>query len=458
MLACVIPYTRVMDDLCEELLTTVEQEEPERYDQHTSILQPGFPLSLPPKLQLPLTKRGRKESGFHKTERICLRQIREALLQHQWQKASALMTNYFQNIEDTSYRRQRSSCERFWRIGTEILRHHPRSKIDDFNSFLDRMKNIGVKNYLKICLEHSFHLLCDGMLEDANRQLSLAESWRCRDTCAAQQQMIQGYRGLLDYYTWVKKCDTLTETEKYDYAAATAKQDMQSYFRQASVNLQAIIEQPGVWDPFILSYVNMLEFYEDHDAALQMLYDYAYDNKFPPNPNAHVYLYQFLKRHRAPWRKLVKVLRILQLLVPSHELMLELCSLLAVPDKRKYHHEALKVLFSLLDYSSWKDNPDVWKSLEKTIQLVFKVGGSAWVKEEWASRKGWWPAFHFSAYQAKKNLAENEPVACSKAFVAGLLIGKECKYFKTIYKGGRKKRSEILKKMKKYITNHSLAE
>ncbi|MGH0118069.1 UNVERIFIED_CONTAM: hypothetical protein FKN15_052074 [Acipenser sinensis] len=292
-----------MDDLYEELLATVEQEAPERYDQQTSILQPGFPLPLPPKLQLPHSRRGRKESGFHKTERICLRQILKALFQHQWQKASALMTYYFQNIEETSYRRQRSSCERFWRLGTEILRHHPRSKIDDFNSFLDRMKNIG------ICLEHSFHLLSNGMLEDANRQLSLAESWRCKDTCATQQQMIQGYRGLLDYYTWVQKRDALTETEKYDYAAATAKQDMQSYFRQASVNLSAIIKQPGVWDPFVLSYVNLLEFYDDHDAALQMLNDYAYDNKFPPNPNAHVYLYQFLKRHQAPWRKLVKVLR-----------------------------------------------------------------------------------------------------------------------------------------------------
>lgn len=46
-------------------------------------------------------------------------------------------------------------------------------------------------------------------------------------------------------------------SEKYDYTAATAKQDMQSYFRQASVNLSAIIKQPGVWDPFVLSYVNV---------------------------------------------------------------------------------------------------------------------------------------------------------------------------------------------------------
>lgn len=34
-------------------------------------------------------------------------------------------------------------------------------------------------------------------------------------------------------------------------------QDMHSYFRQASVNLKEILKNPGVWDPFILSYVEV---------------------------------------------------------------------------------------------------------------------------------------------------------------------------------------------------------
>lgn len=34
-------------------------------------------------------------------------------------------------------------------------------------------------------------------------------------------------------------------------------QDMQNYFRQASVNLKDILKNPGVWDPFILSYVEV---------------------------------------------------------------------------------------------------------------------------------------------------------------------------------------------------------
>lgn len=60
----------------------------------------------------------------------------------------------------------------------------------------------------------------------------------------------------------------------------------------------------------------MLEFYEDHDEALKVLNDYAYDNTFPPNPNAHVYLYQYLQRHNTTDKKLMKVLKV-KLLIKS---------------------------------------------------------------------------------------------------------------------------------------------
>lgn len=108
----------------------------------------------------------------------------------------------------------------------------------------------------------------------------------------------------------------------------------------------------------------MLEFYNDHEGALHVLKEYAYDSHFPPNPNAHVYLYRFLKRQGATEKKQIGVLKvgalgssvltklalftwhcslpqmavlsspqILGALVPSHELMLELFSLLVQSGK-----------------------------------------------------------------------------------------------------------------------------
>lgn len=54
----------------------------------------------------------------------------------------------------------------------------------------------------------------------------------------------------------------------------------------------------------------MLEFYGDQDGAREVLTNYAYDEKFPSNPNAHVYLYDFLKREKAPRERLISVLKV----------------------------------------------------------------------------------------------------------------------------------------------------
>lgn len=54
----------------------------------------------------------------------------------------------------------------------------------------------------------------------------------------------------------------------------------------------------------------MLEFYNDQKGAEKVLKDYAYDKAFPANPNAHIYLYEFLKRNDAPKKKLMKVLEV----------------------------------------------------------------------------------------------------------------------------------------------------
>lgn len=53
-----------------------------------------------------------------------------------------------------------------------------------------------------------------------------------------------------------------------------------------------------------------MEFYGDHQEAREVLSEYAYNSKFPTNPNAHVYFYQFLKRHGASKKSLVSALKV----------------------------------------------------------------------------------------------------------------------------------------------------
>ena len=61
---------------------------------------------------------------------------------------------------------------------------------------------------LQISLQHALYLLHHGMLEDANRNLSQAETWRYGEKSSSQEvliNLIQAYKGLLQYYTWSKK-------------------------------------------------------------------------------------------------------------------------------------------------------------------------------------------------------------------------------------------------------------
>ncbi|XP_078212594.1 TATA box-binding protein-associated factor RNA polymerase I subunit A isoform X2 [Callithrix jacchus] len=89
---------------------------------------------------------GKRKKDFAQTASACLSFIQEALLKHQWQQAAEYMPSYFQTLEDSdSYK----------------------SNVETFNTFADRMKNIGIMNYLKISLQHALYLLHHGMLEDA---------------------------------------------------------------------------------------------------------------------------------------------------------------------------------------------------------------------------------------------------------------------------------------------------
>lgn len=52
----------------------------------------------------------------------------------------------------------------FWRIGTEILHHHPNSRLEDYNNIYERMKHSGVKHYLMVCWLVDLTTQCTAML------------------------------------------------------------------------------------------------------------------------------------------------------------------------------------------------------------------------------------------------------------------------------------------------------
>ncbi|XP_056118798.1 TATA box-binding protein-associated factor RNA polymerase I subunit A-like [Rhinichthys klamathensis goyatoka] len=346
------------------------------------------------------------EIFFTKSNRKCLKRLRDAMLLHNWQEAAVYYNSYIQALEArNSIKVHPTASEITWRIGTEILRHLPNATAEDFNAVNEQLKNNGVKNFSKICLEHCFHLLLNGQMEEAKRQLSVGESWRYGNFSIAQgeaKNLIRAYSGFLDYLIWCEKKSSTAGTDE-----ASRNHEMHSYFRYASVTLKDIISQPGIWDPFVLGYINMLEFYNDEDGALQILENYAYNKDFPINPNAHVYLYQFLKRHNAPNDRLIRSLRILHSLVPSHELMLDLCSLLLSTRLMSDLEEALSVSMDLLEFSSWKCDMKAWSCLLNIMNLLKQKKRKEFVLKEWDARRPLWFSFHFRIHFARVDLVEN---------------------------------------------------
>ncbi|XP_029791535.1 TATA box-binding protein-associated factor RNA polymerase I subunit A isoform X5 [Suricata suricatta] len=360
-----------MSDFSEELIRSKTED-----DQEESCVFSGTGMYFPwlQKHIDAVATEGKKEKDFAQTTSACLGFIREALLKHRWQEAAGYMHSYLQVLEDSDSQKRLGAPEIIWKLGSEILFYHPKSNMETFNTFADRMKNMGVMNYLKISLQHALYLMHHGMLEEANRNLSRAETWRYGEKSSSQEvliNLIQAYKGLLQYYTWSKKKMELSNLDKDDYAYNTASRTMLNHSWKTSVNLGALIQTPGVWDPFVKSYVEIL--------------------------------YQ---------------------IVPSHKLMLEFHRLLRKSEKEDHHKLGLEVLFGVLDFAGCTKNITAWKYLAKYLRQMLMGDHLAWVQEEWNSRKNWWPRFHFSSFWAKSDWQEDKPLACEKALVAGMLLGK----------------------------------
>ncbi|XP_061560394.1 TATA box-binding protein-associated factor RNA polymerase I subunit A [Phycodurus eques] len=408
-----------MDDLENELRPPVQ------FNEHNDSLDntvtkkkkhSRLPLAEPflPALQI--------KTSLDRTTRLCLERIRGAMLHHRWQEAAEYMACYPQMLQDRNLRRDVCDKEMIRRISIEIFHHHPNSNMDDYNVIYEQMKHSGVTEYLMICLEHIFHLLLNGQFENAKRQLSAAQSWRYGKESARQHQkakLIQAYSSLLDYIIW---CDKKNAPGKSNFTDPGSNQEMHRYFRQAAVNLKEIIKHPGVWDPFILSYVEMLEFYGAQEEAKKVLEDYAYDSTFPANPNALVYLYQFLQRHDTSKPKLMKVLKVLHYLVPSHELMLDYSYFLLRSEKTGDIQKALGVVLDMLDYACWRTSLDVWKRLKDIIDKLQLHGDCKDdVAEKMAARKEWWPALHFTRLLATEDALQRPQLMEVKSSLTKIL-------------------------------------
>ncbi|KAM3930111.1 TATA box-binding protein-associated factor RNA polymerase I subunit A [Leptodactylus fuscus] len=404
---------------------------------------------------------GRPLKSCHATGDLCLKLIRQAMFKNQWDRAAGLLTSYLQTMECRNVLRQKSASENIWRLGTEILLNHPKSTSEDINVFHEIMKNLGMKHYLLISLEQVYHNLCNGETDEAYRVLSLAESWRNGLHSAEQkrlQSLIQAHRAVLNYRSWKDRRSAMSQDDAAYPSRSSSTQAIGSYYRQATGTFQEILKFPGVWDPFVLNYVDLLESSGDKTEAEKVLTSYASNPKNPPNPNAHVYLYNFMKRNEASREKLIDVLRVLHSMTPSHKLMLKFSKLLYVSGSEDDQRLSLNVLFDLLDFSGWKDSVKAWKYLGKRMKDTFWNSHKDWIIEAWQPRSSWWPSYHFAMSQATKDRQKCAELSMKKALVAGMLMGLGCVYYSSVYCSEKKKKGnkKTLNRMKEFIKKYQM--
>uniref|UniRef100_A0A8C4QW23 TATA box-binding protein-associated factor RNA polymerase I subunit A n=1 Tax=Eptatretus burgeri TaxID=7764 RepID=A0A8C4QW23_EPTBU len=258
---------------------------------------------------------------------------------------------------------------------------------------------------IQVSLEHALALLHAGRLRDAHNELFTSESFHGRDRSSGAAKrvhlLIKAYRASLDHEAW-QRC-------------------LQGVFVLTGISispLREIMTWPGIWDVFLLKYVEMLEFEEQLDEARVVLEDYTDSSKFPSNPNAYVYLYDFLVRHDASTEEILKVLLILYNVLHKDVFTFNILPLTCLA-KEVHQKESLMVLFSLLDFSCWKSHCEAWTHFAE--QLVER---NQWIEEMWKDRQHWWPEFHFHMAEAVKDMRLDRSLAERKARTAKILIGR----------------------------------
>ncbi|CDQ78146.1 unnamed protein product [Oncorhynchus mykiss] len=276
--------------------------------------------------------------------------------------------------------------------GQAQIHHRPILKLEGHNSFYALLEICAL---LEIYAGHSFHLLVNGHPTVA--------SWITSS----------GVGG-------VKK-STVSSTDEYD----GVNQEMHSYFRQASVNRKDIIKLPGVWDPFVLSYINMLEFYNDHEGTVKVLNDYAYDISLPPQCPCLP-----LPKCNHPSNKLLSA-QDPAYIGPKSRVNAGI-QFSSATVRESDLQKALGVVLDLLDLSSWRRNLDVWNHLMTIVKRLRPR--KQWLKivaEELVNRMDWWLAMHFTTFLARRDLAMNGVLLEVKCFVLGAFCPR-CKYSYTV--------------------------
>ncbi|XP_006824851.1 TATA box-binding protein-associated factor RNA polymerase I subunit A-like [Saccoglossus kowalevskii] len=349
--------------------------------------------------------------------------LRECLLNHRWREAN-------QVIESLCLEPQEME-EVIWKCGAEIIYNHAKASPGIVDLFFGKMETVTSHHRAQKSLEKAFYFLSKGDIEEAYRAIKLkryTKSFVSDEEGVAQDEWVyitKLYCGMIEYVLWAEDKDEMMDVEKEIDAASdsgTEETLPSTHARTAVSYLDDITDKPGIWDIFVTKHVEILEYYGRTADAKHILEKYAETNA--ENPNAHKYLYQFLKRNNPEPSKLISILKDILSLIPSDELAIDLCTIVHTCGASETL--TLPYLFDMLDYACWQTAVKPWQLLADVIVNIYRNAATNEVTalgDCWRIRNNWWPQYHFRVDQI--DTCDCSDLLKSKAVIAALLIDIE---------------------------------
>ncbi|XP_071962284.1 TATA box-binding protein-associated factor RNA polymerase I subunit A-like isoform X2 [Antedon mediterranea] len=361
--------------------------------------------------------------------------LRETLLTHRWYKANdVLMCLARHSIWTTR--------DYTWKCGAEVVYQHAASNKEIKELFFRKVETSNFYNCKEKHMERVFNLLRENQFEEAYKVIQdkvgkAGQKTKWQEMTEKEwKKLIVAYTGLIEFALWTQR----EQTEDHDENEEESKQS-DKHGELAINNIMSILDTPGIWDVFILCYIELMKPFDDNKKLKSVLMKYNEDN--PGNPNSYVYLYQYLQSTDGPLKEQISILEKLVAKVPSSEFVLELYERLHILERRKksrkitseVKRKSIVMLFDMLDYACWQDTVQPWKLLCDEITRVRKRhddSGLDVILNCWKLRISWWPSYHFRKDQAVVIADTNPELAPIKATIAGLLLGEDHEYVKIV--------------------------
>ncbi|XP_046864952.1 TATA box-binding protein-associated factor RNA polymerase I subunit A-like isoform X2 [Xenia sp. Carnegie-2017] len=318
--------------------------------------------------------------------------LRDGLLTRKFNQAIAAMVGMSGCCEKV--------IELFALAGLEILKTLPNNHLLVVKFYKDMFLACG-DHQVEILLNFALYLVVQQ--HDVLEALELLKS-KANKPKFRESLLHKAYIGLFEYL--VNEKNSVNSTKLQDMYDSDEEQDnwlsqttqsqrnLNFSWKQSMVLFQDVFSNPGVWDQFVPTYLELLKCQEEEGLVRRFLCDYKNNN--PTNPNSHRYLYHYMKNHSASLEEKANLLEDLIKIDPSSEL---------IKDFVEYKIElgdtasAVKTIFEKLDHSVNMFCEESWTLLHFFIYNGCKQTTESKVKETlklcWSERESWWPEYHF---------------------------------------------------------------